>query len=280
MDADLALLQRFSMQGDEEAFAEIVRRYAGLVFSTGYRVLADRARAEEVAQETFLRLAQKPYSVTTSVAGWLHRAATQLAIDVRRSDVARRQREREYAVAQPQQATLWAEVSPLVDRALDEMPEEQRLLLIAHFLEGRTQQAIAAERGVSAATLSRQMKSAVELLREKLSRHGIWAQGAALALWLTHHAGNEVPATLLRELGKVSMVSPSARQPAPPAEGGGINWGGMWMSTKRALPLAVRVTALVALMLLTWSMVQRWKEKNDALPVEHDYGHPATVATQ
>lgn len=57
-EADLALLRRFSDHRDEEAFAEIVRRYAAVVYGTCRRIVGDSARAEEVSQETFFRLLQ------------------------------------------------------------------------------------------------------------------------------------------------------------------------------------------------------------------------------
>ena len=45
------------------------------------RILNDRARAEEVSQETFYRLMTRPQSVSQSLGGWLHRAATRLAVN-------------------------------------------------------------------------------------------------------------------------------------------------------------------------------------------------------
>jgi RNA polymerase sigma factor (sigma-70 family) len=251
ISSDLLLLERFSRQGDEQAFAEIVRRYAGLVFSTGYRILADRARAEEVAQETFLRLARRPYSVTHSLGGWLHRAATQVAIDVHRSEKARRHRESAFADEstrhrmeaaadeEPREATSWAEVSPLVDAALSELPDDSRQLLVEHFLEGKTQQQIAAERGISAATICRQMKAAVELLRAKLMGKGLFAAAGALMLWLAENSAQAAPATLLRELGKMSMISPAVRLPPPPPTG--------WAKYKQAASVAANVLLLLVL---------------------------------
>src|SRR5258706_4222543 len=84
-DLDLILLDRFREDGDQEAFAEIVRRYASAVFSTCMRILGDKARADDVSQETFFRLSQKPEAVKQSVGGWLHTAATRLALDAGRT---------------------------------------------------------------------------------------------------------------------------------------------------------------------------------------------------
>ena len=92
-DTDLLLLERFRDDGDQDAFAEIVRRYASAVFTTCVRILGDKARADDVSQETFFRLSQKPDAVKQSLGGWLHTAATRLSIDAVRSDASRAHRE-------------------------------------------------------------------------------------------------------------------------------------------------------------------------------------------
>ena len=84
--SDIALLRRYADDRDETAFAEIVSRYAGMVYAACYRVLQDKQLAEDVTQETFLRLMRKPAHVSLSLGGWLHKAATQLAIDMSRSE--------------------------------------------------------------------------------------------------------------------------------------------------------------------------------------------------
>src|SRR5579864_5852154 len=117
-DPDLTLLARFQATGDAEAFGEIVRRYAGAVYATCHRILHDPGNAEDAAQETFYRLMTRPHRVTTSLGGWLHRAATRLALDIRRSDTSRRRREAAYEATQALEATSWAEVTPQLDEAL------------------------------------------------------------------------------------------------------------------------------------------------------------------
>src|SRR5947209_18463931 len=97
LDSDMLLLRRFSEGGDHAAFAEIIRRYAGVVFAACHRILRDPARAEDVSQETFFRLMRRPGAVSQSLGAWLHTAATNLAVDAVRSDSARHRREQEYA---------------------------------------------------------------------------------------------------------------------------------------------------------------------------------------
>src|SRR5687768_10366965 len=155
---DLALLHRFAQDRDESAFAEIVRRYGSVVYATGRRVLRDRAGAEDVTQETFLRLMRSPDRCNQSLGGWLHRLATRLAVDALRSERSRRRREQAYE--EPRQALqetgrstdapdllAWRELSPRIDEALTELPEPARDLLVAHFLRGRSQTELAKETG-------------------------------------------------------------------------------------------------------------------------------------
>ncbi|HEY7115090.1 MAG TPA: RNA polymerase sigma factor [Tepidisphaeraceae bacterium] len=206
-DADLLLLERFREEGDQEAFAEIVRRYAAAVFSTCVRILGDRARADDVSQETFFRLSQKPEAVKQSLGGWLHTAATRLAIDAVRSEASRAQREANYERKPPSEAMKWADVSPHVDEALAALPDETRMLLVRHFLQNVNQCTLAGELRTSPATVSRKIKAGVELLRKQLSRKGICIAAAILITLMRDHGAQAAPAELMRELGKITMLS-------------------------------------------------------------------------
>lgn len=216
METDFSLLRRFSEQGDHAAFAEIVRRYAGVVYAACQRVLRDPIRAEDVSQETFFRLMRKPEMVSQSLGAWLHAAATNLAVDAIRSEGARRRREQEYAddlsreraAAMPKsEARTWSELSPHVDEALAELPEDMRGLLVEHFLRGRAQNELAAEEGTSAATMSRRIRMAVEALQRKLHARGVSLSALALIGFMHDHAMHAVPQALMVELGKMTLVS-------------------------------------------------------------------------
>src|SRR3954453_16764748 len=95
-DSDLLLLERFRDDGDQEAFAEIVRRYASAVFTTCVRILGDKARADDVSQETLFRLSQQPGAVKRSLGGRLHTGLIGLGIVAVPSDATRAHREAPY----------------------------------------------------------------------------------------------------------------------------------------------------------------------------------------
>ncbi len=214
LETDLSLLHRFAKAGDAAAFSEIVRRYAGVVFATCHRVLHDSARAEDAAQETFYRLMKRPDAVSQSLGAWLHTAATNLAVDSLRSESARRRREQEYAEERVQiredsvrEVSSWADKSPKIDEAMAQLSEEDRLLLIAHFLQGRPQNEMASAAKVSNATMSRRIRSASQALQLKL-RDGGFALSPLMLIGLLHDNGLQaLPVSLSTELSKMTMVS-------------------------------------------------------------------------
>ncbi|MEM9067016.1 MAG: RNA polymerase sigma factor [Myxococcota bacterium] len=73
-------------RGDEEAFDVVYDRYRPRVFSFLCRLSADRFLAEDLVQETFLRLANKARDLhpTTNLRAWLFTVARNLCVDQRR----------------------------------------------------------------------------------------------------------------------------------------------------------------------------------------------------
>lgn len=206
-ETDLDLLTRYRDDNDQDAFAHIVRRYASAVFSTAVRILGDRARADDVAQETFFRLSQKPEMVKQSLGGWLHTAATRLAIDAVRSEASRAHREATYERQPASESMQWADISPHVDEALAELPDETRVLLVRHFLQNVNQCTLAAELRTSPATVSRKIKAGVEALRKQLKKKGVCIAAAMLVTLMRDYGAQAAPAELMLELGKITMLS-------------------------------------------------------------------------
>src|ERR1700686_2354934 len=84
----------------EDALAESFRRHAGAVFALARRLLQDRATAEEVVQEVFLRLWNSPDKFDPergSLRSYLLAQTHGRAVDLVRADTSRRQREERQA---------------------------------------------------------------------------------------------------------------------------------------------------------------------------------------
>ena len=77
---DAGLVRRFNA-GDEAAFEEIMNRYREKIFSVALALLRNRADAEEIAQDTFIRAHRglARFRGDSSLATWLHRIAVNLA---------------------------------------------------------------------------------------------------------------------------------------------------------------------------------------------------------
>ena len=67
LESENILLRRFAATGDAEVFSEIVQRHAGLVYGACHRVLADKDRAADAVQETFLQLLRNAATITGPV---------------------------------------------------------------------------------------------------------------------------------------------------------------------------------------------------------------------
>ena len=200
------LLRRFTQTGDAEAFSEITRRYAGMVFGACLRVTGDAGRAQDATQDTFFQLLKQAAKVTGSLGGWLHQVATRRAVDLVRRDNARRQREQAFVANAVRETDVWADISPLVDEAMNEIEPDQRELLLRHFLQDQTTVQMAAAEGVSQPTMSRRVEGALEQLRDKLRKKGVGVAAAVLGTMMAGMA-QKAPAAVLAELGKMSLAS-------------------------------------------------------------------------
>lgn len=262
-DSDIQLLDRYTRLGDQQAFAAIVQRHADLVYAACLRVLGDGARAEEVAQETFFQLVKKAQTVNQSLAGWLHRTATHLAIDVLRSDVSRIRRERGCALtsSQRKEDAAWREVAPHVDDALSQLPESTRELLVAHFLEGKTQTQLAQCYGVSRPTIHRRIQAGLNGMRSRLRRMGVLA-GAGVVLLVFENTAQAAPSVLMRELGKIAMVSGQVKAAGVMAAAGEV--------IKQSAPMTLvgvgATAAVVCIVLIGVSVNRQWQAPTGDFP--------------
>jgi RNA polymerase sigma factor (sigma-70 family) len=211
MSADLKLLQSYAETRDAGAFSTLVASYGDMVYATCLRILKNSAEAEDASQECFLRLARDSGKIHTSLPAWLHRCATNECITRIRQMTASARRERVYEVERQEvkrSSTTWGEISDQVDEALEELPDDLRHILVAHFLQRRSQTELAAELGVSTATMSRRVSEGVAAIRKRLSRTGFVLSGVALGVVMMEHTAQAAPATLVSSLGKMAIFGP------------------------------------------------------------------------
>lgn len=157
-------------------FEELYRRYYPGVVRQLTFLLGERAAAEEVAQETFLKLYNEPPPRAENLPGWLARVGGRLALNALRGDERRRRREEKLArfenreVVALEEAVLRQETVLRVRRALDGLAPRDRLaLLLRH--TGFTYREIATALGLSpgsvGTTLARAQKSFLAYYRRE-----------------------------------------------------------------------------------------------------------------
>jgi RNA polymerase sigma-70 factor, ECF subfamily len=155
---DEELMARLSYR-DIKAFETLYDRYGTLVYSTALRVVADAHLAEDIAQETFLRLWRMPEHYVAQrgrFVTWLLSVVRNRAVDQVRTRGRRRKREmaptesgpeRELAASDstdPALAAQLADERKMVRKALGALPAEQRQVIEMAYYGGYTQQEIAA----------------------------------------------------------------------------------------------------------------------------------------
>jgi uncharacterized protein (TIGR03435 family) len=208
---DHALLLSYARSQDAEAFAQLVKRYSTLVFSTAKRVTGNTATAEDVTQDCFFALARQTTSIRGSLPSWLHGVALKRSLQATRTE-ARRQLH-EARVLRPSDADYesnWNQIEPLVDAALAKLPDELREPVVQHFLLGRTQTQVAEALHINQSTVSRRLQEGIERLREHLKQTGVVCGVAALSTSLAKNAYSAVPAKLSLSLAKMALAGPAA----------------------------------------------------------------------
>src|SRR5690348_6703705 len=94
---DAELLEQFVRNKSEAAFAELVERHIGLVYSTAFRKTGNSQQSEDITQAVFIILARKAHSLgsKTVLPGWLHHTARFTAANLQRMELRRIRREQE-----------------------------------------------------------------------------------------------------------------------------------------------------------------------------------------
>jgi len=177
---DNQLMNRMST-GDMEALSAIVLRHQrGLVgFLT--RLCGSRDAAEDLAQETFLRVyeARSRYRPAGRFTTWLYTIAYRLFIDTRRAWSASRtegMEEKQVAdrrAATPEAATIERDLSRRVRQAIDGLPEQYRPVLLLRSRREMSYGEIAAVLGCSENAARVRMHRGLALLRRRLKEAGL-----------------------------------------------------------------------------------------------------------
>jgi len=182
MTTDRELMHRVAT-GDEPAFTELSNRYSARLLTMAWRLLGNRADAEDAAQRALLRLytSAKSYRSEWAVSTWLYRITTNVCVDEMRRRRSRFVLQRAALEEADGQGLLFpwggghggGPAQNLdVQRALDRVPLEARILLALRYMDGLSYRELARVRGITVNTVKSQLARGKSIVRKILQKGG------------------------------------------------------------------------------------------------------------
>jgi RNA polymerase sigma-70 factor (ECF subfamily) len=172
---------------EAQQFEAFLRQHQDVVFSTAMRLLANRAEAEDVTQEVFLKAYARfgELAASPTAIGWLRTVARNLSLNhLTRyrsrwsffSEILANRGEEEgegtidfEAPDDMEEKLMSSDRQAYVERALAKLPPAQRVPLVLYHLEGQSYEQIAAQLGVSLGKVKTDIFRGRETLRKKLA---------------------------------------------------------------------------------------------------------------
>lgn len=154
------------VEGDEDALGEVYDRFGPFVHGLAARVTGDGRAAEDVSQDVFLSLWERPEVFDPdrgALRTWLGTLAHRRAVDfVRREEAGRRRGTRDAAVRLPvpdvDEMVVSLVTAERVREAVDRLPEDQRKAIRLAYFGGRTYRQVASELGIPEGTAKSRLR--------------------------------------------------------------------------------------------------------------------------
>ena len=171
-------LVRRSSRGDERAFGLLVERYQGMVFSLCRRLLRDPGRAEDAAQDTFLKAwsALPGFRGDAKFSSWVYRIAYNTCISQLRKQRPEVELDEDRPAATPGPAEEFraGDIRRAIDEEVAKLPDEYRAVLTLYHLNGMKYDEICATTRKPMGTVKAQIHRARALLRARLVERVGW----------------------------------------------------------------------------------------------------------
>jgi RNA polymerase sigma-70 factor (ECF subfamily) len=175
--ADNDVVRAF-LAGDQRAFGELVRRYDTRLLNFVYRTIGDRERAQDLVQETFVRVYRhiERFDLSKKFSTWIYTIASNLAKNELRNrsrnplvlfqtikknwDADHRPLEWEDTQYKPDDLFRKRHLREKVEEAVKQLPEHHRIVFVLRELEGKTYEEIAEITGCNLGTVKSRLNRA------------------------------------------------------------------------------------------------------------------------
>ncbi|OMF22087.1 RNA polymerase sigma factor SigW [Paenibacillus sp. FSL H8-0548] len=179
-----ARLARLALKGDQQAFAELVDLYQDKLFHMAYRMLNSRQEAEDVVQDTFLRVYKNldRYDDTLKFSTWIYRIATNLCIDRLRKRKPTYSLDAEshdhegldgYSMVPsdnrtPESELLLSDTQRIIHTAISSLPPKYKSVMTLRYMQDLSLQEIGDVLDMPVTTIKTRVHRGREFLRKKL----------------------------------------------------------------------------------------------------------------
>ncbi len=181
---DLELIKRV-LEGDERAYHTLVTNYRNLVFGIVIKLVGNKTEAEDLVQEIFIKIYKylDRFNGEFAFATWIIKIATNHSIDYLRKsklkttslDLSSEQNEENRSYKQfaseelpPDKTLILKERQLIINKAIDELPEKYRIIIILRHNEERNYEEIADMLNIPIGTVKARLFRAREILNKKL----------------------------------------------------------------------------------------------------------------
>lgn len=196
--SDSELLQHYATNRCERAFGEFVRRHAGMVMGVTARRLGAGPYAEDAAQTVFALAARKAGNLARHPhpGAWLHRAAVLESLKAARREATHQRTLDRYRQEQNTMKRTFDEDKERqdfssLDEAMEELPFDDRRLLLWRYFEDRSYGEIAGLAGISEVSARQRLSRALKRLAARLQGRGVAVPVAAVASQLVAVGSSE-----------------------------------------------------------------------------------------
>ncbi|MDE3100561.1 MAG: sigma-70 family RNA polymerase sigma factor [Verrucomicrobiota bacterium] len=213
---DARLLEQFTRNGSEEAFAALVQRHIGLVHSVALRHTASSQHAEDITQAVFIILARKAKALgrRTVLPGWLYHTARLTAANWQRAETRRVRREQEAFMQstfeEPATDALWQKMRPQLDSAMAVLSAGERDALVLRYFQNQSMAEVGQLLGLAENTAQKRIGRALEKLRKFLFKRGVKSTAAAIGETISVNSVQVAPAVLAKSVTAAALAKGAA----------------------------------------------------------------------
>lgn len=182
-------LAKLARTGDRSAFAELVDLYKDKIYHLANRMLGNRQEAEDIVQETFLRVYKNldRYDETQKFSTWIYRIGTNLCIDHMRKRKASYSLDADFGEGEgtdgysmlpsdektPESQVILSETQMRIRKAIDMLPETYKSVVVLRYLHDMSLQEIGDVLQMPVTTVKTRVHRGREYLRKRLEKEKI-----------------------------------------------------------------------------------------------------------